>query len=90
MDLRRLTASLSFINPMIYGFTSSSITDLTIWYVSKLIRNWVSQSYIVNYSGTGYLYFVYLGTASLKQVLDLIFMRYILHHIHSFLVLHHP
>jgi hypothetical protein len=39
--------------------------------MSKLIRPiGVSQSYIVNYSGTGYLYFVYLGTASLKQVLD--------------------
>jgi hypothetical protein len=66
------TASLSFINPIFYGFTSSaSITGSNLSGMSKLIRPiGVSQSYIVNYSGTGYLYFVYLGTASLKQVLD--------------------
>jgi hypothetical protein len=66
------TASLSFINPIFYGFTSStSITGSNLSDMSRLIRPiGLSQSYTVNYSGVGYLYFVYLGTASLMQVLD--------------------
>lgn len=67
------TASISFINPIFYGFgnTSSAVTSLPS--LSKLIKPYpgLSQSYNVDYNGSGYLYFIYSGKfTDLQEIQD--------------------
>ena len=74
-DSYTATASVRFINPIFYGFTSSIITNLTnLTGISKLIKPYpgLSQSYSVNYNGTGYLYFIYPSTftTGLREIQD--------------------
>ena len=59
------TASIHFVNPIYYGFTSSIISlssDLNTFVTSsdKLIQPYATQSYYeAEYDGSGYLYFIY-------------------------------
>jgi hypothetical protein len=58
------TASISFINPIFYGFGNTSSATASLSSLSKLIKPYpgLSQSYSVDYNGSGYLYFIYPGT----------------------------
>ena len=66
------TASITFINPVYYGFTSSILTNN----YSSLIKSvtpypGLSNSISFTYNGSGYLYFVYPGTfTTLSQIQD--------------------
>lgn len=60
------TASLEFVYPIWYGFTSSLITNTTTFgnitpYLSKLIAPYpgASNSHILPFNGEGYLYFIH-------------------------------
>jgi len=60
------TASLQFVYPIWYGFTSSLITDMasfatTVPALSKLIAPYpgASNSYTLPFNGEGYLYFIH-------------------------------
>ena len=70
------TASIQFIKPIYYGFTSSIITsEVQLTSLSKLIRPYPgtgsSQSIIGNYKGEGYLYFATSTFPTLiKQIKD--------------------
>jgi len=70
------TASIQFIKPIYYGFTSSIITsEIQLTSLSKSITPYpgtgLSQSIIVNYKGEGYLYFATSTFPTLiKQIQD--------------------
>lgn len=70
------TASIQFIKPIYYGFTSSIITsEVQLTSLSKLIEPYPgtgsSQSIIGNYNGNGYLYFAtYAFPTLIKQIQD--------------------
>jgi hypothetical protein len=60
------TASINFINPIFYGFSNtvisnSSTLETVSLLLDKLIKPYpgASQSYNADYSGSGYLYFIY-------------------------------
>lgn len=56
------TASINWIFPIYYGFTSSLISNVNNYkFLNKMIMGYpgVTNSISVNYSGSGYLYFAY-------------------------------
>ena len=66
------TASINFIYPVYYGFTSSVLTN-NYSSLTKSITPYpgLSNSISFTYNGSGYLYFVYPATfTTLSQILD--------------------
>ena len=66
------TASINFINPVYYGFTSSVLTnDYSSLYKSITPYPGLSNSITLPYNGAGYLYFVYPSSfTTISQIKD--------------------
>ena len=69
------TASINWIFPIYYGFTSSLISNVNNYkFLNKMIMGYpgVTNSISVNYSGSGYLYFAYPNATTFKTPVSLI------------------
>ena len=69
------TASINWVFPIYYGFTSSLISNVNNYkFLNKMIMGYpgVTNSISVNYSGSGYLYFAYTNATTFKTTVSLI------------------
>ena len=69
------TASLNWVYPVYYGFTSSIITVVDNYrFLNKKLIGYpgLSNSVYLNYSGSGYLYFAYPSSSSFATPVSLI------------------